>query len=287
MGSLRNPIGPLPSSTYWRRRAVALTLLVLVLLLVVWLVNLGGSGGGGDKDEGKGQGPGGAATAITPGPTPSGPVDESRPGGRDEADGGGSGSGDDGGATGGGDGGAGGDSGGGAGGGDGGGTGGGSGGGAGGGRLGIGEGQSAPAAAGLPECQPGAVKLTVRSVKGAQAKQTYEPGENPSFRIVVTNSSASPCAVDFGHESASLTITDADGGRVWATEDCPKGVARVLVEVPGDGTAERTVTWDRKRSAEHCAAPAGGTAPGAGTYLVVVKLEELGTDRASFSLEED
>ncbi|MEK8172011.1 hypothetical protein NKH77_29825 [Streptomyces sp. M19] len=50
MGSLRNPIGPLPSSIYWRRRAVALALLVLTVLLVVWVFAMGDSGGGGEDD---------------------------------------------------------------------------------------------------------------------------------------------------------------------------------------------------------------------------------------------
>ncbi|MGW5690790.1 hypothetical protein ACWEWX_07435, partial [Streptomyces asiaticus] len=80
MGSLRNPIGPLPSSIYWRRRAVALALLIAIILVVIWAFGWGGSGGGG-SDEGKGGG-GGPAGTITPGPSSSGPVNSERPGGR-------------------------------------------------------------------------------------------------------------------------------------------------------------------------------------------------------------
>lgn len=286
MGSLRNPIGPLPSSIYWRRRAVGLAVLILVLLLVIWAFGWGGSGGDGGKDEGKGSGGGGAASTITPGPTSSTPVNSQRPGGRDESDDGGTGSGDtsgtDSGGSGDGDTGGGIDAGG-----DGGdgsaagsdGTGGGTGG-----TLGIGDGQSVPAGSSLAACTPSAVELTVRSVKDSRVKNTYEPGEEPTFEIIVKNSSDTACKVDFGRAAASLTITDAENDHVWASGDCPEGSKSVLVEVAGKGQAKRTVEWDRKRSAEHCAKPSGDVSATAGTYLVEAKVEGLGTARVSFVL---
>ncbi|WP_262704433.1 MULTISPECIES: hypothetical protein [Streptomyces] len=284
MGSLRNPIGPLPSSIYWRRRAVALALLIAIVLVVIWAFGWGGSGGGG-SDEGKGSGGGGPASTITPGPSSSGPVNSERPGGRDESDGGGSGSGgsggggsDDGGAD---------ASGGGAGGGSGsGGAGGSSGGGAGGG-IGTGTGQGLPAGSSLRDCRPGDAELTVRSVKDSKVKNTWAPGEKPNFEIVVKNTKSSSCKVDFGRAAASLTITDAHNAHVWASDDCPEGSAAALVEVPGSGQTKRTVEWDRKRSAEHCATPSGSASAKPGTYLVEVKVDGLGTAKVSFVLEKD
>ncbi|MEU0811664.1 hypothetical protein [Streptomyces sp. NPDC005970] len=281
MGSLRNPIGPLPSSIYWRRRAVALAFLILVLLLAIWAFGWGGSGGGGGKDEGKGSGGGGAASTITPGPTSSTPVNSQRPGGRDESDDAGTGGDDTGGADSGGSGdgtdtgGAGGDGSAAGSDGDGGGT---------GGSLGIGDGQSVPAGSSLAACTPGAVELTVRSVKDSRVKNTYEPGEEPTFEIIVKNSSDTACKVDFGRAAASLTITDAENDHVWASDDCPKGSKSVLVEVAGKGQTKRTVDWDRKRSAEDCAKPSGDASAKPGTYLVEAKVEGLGTARVSFVL---
>jgi hypothetical protein len=52
-----HPVGPLPASTYWRRRAV---LLVLVVLLLLVLRSCAGGGGGS---------PEGSATTPTPSPT--------------------------------------------------------------------------------------------------------------------------------------------------------------------------------------------------------------------------
>ncbi|MET7904299.1 hypothetical protein [Streptomyces sp. NPDC005336] len=287
MGSLRNPIGPLPSSIYWRRRVVALALLAAIALLVIWAFGWGGSGGGG-SDEGKGSGGGGPASTITPGPTSSTPVDSQRPGGRDESDNGGTGSGDTGGSgSGGSDGGGTGESGGGSGGGASG-SGGGSGGSGGGGDgIGTGTGQSLPVGSSLPDCKRGDVELTVRSVKGSKVKNTYAPGEKPTFDIVVKNSSKSSCKVDFGRAAASLTITDADNAHIWASDDCPEGSATALVEVAGSGETKRTVEWDRKRSAEHCATPTGSASAKPGTYLVEAELNGLGTAQVSFVLAKD
>ncbi|MCD9591899.1 hypothetical protein [Streptomyces sp. 8ZJF_21] len=290
MGSLRNPIGPLPSSIYWRRRAVALALFIAIVLVVIWAFGWGGSGGGG-SDEGKGSGGGGPASTITPGPSSSGPVNSERPGGRDESDNGGSGSGGSGGGSDdGGDGGK--DTGGGSGSGGAGGAGGtgGSSGGAGGssgGGIGTGTGRGLPAGSSLPDCRSGDAELTVRSVKDSKVKNTWAPGEKPTFEIVVKNTKSSSCKVDFGRTAASLTITDAQNTHVWASGDCPEGSASALIEVAGSGQAKRTVEWDRKRSAEHCATPSGSASAKPGTYLVEVKVDGLGTAKVSFVLEKD
>ncbi|MBH5335667.1 hypothetical protein IHE55_13020 [Streptomyces pactum] len=282
MGSLRNPIGPLPSSIYWRRRAVALLLLVGLVLLIFWAFNLGGSDDGG-KDSGKGAGESSGARTITPGPSSSTPVNGNRPGGRDEADDGGTGSsGQDGAEDTGGQGDGGGDTAGGSAG-----TGGGAGTGAAGRGVGVGDGAAVPADSTLPDCKAGAVELTVRSVLDGKVKNSYAPDEKPKFEMVVKNSSDSACKVDFGRASASLTITDSENDHVWATGDCSKGVAAAFVEVPGDGQTKRTVEWDRKRSAANCATPSGEAAAKPGTYLVEAKVRGLGAAQVSFVLEKD
>jgi hypothetical protein len=270
VGSLRNPVGPLPSSIYWRRRAVALSLVALLSLLIVWAVNSGGSGGG----EGQGKGPDadGPASSITPGPSSSGPAVSERPGGRDESEGSGGGTG---GGTGGGKGGG---TGGGAGddgaGGDGGST-----GGAGG--SGSSGGVGVPAGSSLPDCTAGATKLSVRSVKNS-----YAPGDKPKFEIVAKNSSGKTCKLDFGDKAAVLTITLADDDDpMWASDDCPKH-SRMLLQVPAEGESSRTVEWDRKPSEPECATPSAGSAK-PGTYLVEVKSAGLPTARVSFSLAKD
>ncbi|MFH8349093.1 hypothetical protein [Streptomyces sp. NPDC018045] len=264
MGSLRNPIGPLPSSIYWRRRAVALAVLVVLVLLVVWALNWTGNDGK-TGDEGKGPGGPGPATSITPGPNATDSGIDQKPGGRDESGSGGGSGGAGGSGAGGGTGGAGGS----------------------GGAPGTGDGApigegggTVPAGTALANCAPGTTELKLRSLK-----ETYEPGERPTFEVTIENSADSACKVDLGRGYAALTITGpADDERVWSSGDCPAGSGGTApVQVPAGGSVKRTVEWDRKPSTSECATPAA-EAVGPGTYQVEAKVGGLDAVRASFEL---
>ncbi|MFF3850163.1 hypothetical protein [Streptomyces sp. NPDC002328] len=281
MGSLRNPVGPLPSSIYWRRRVVLLSVVALLALLITWIVSSGGGGGGNGADGSNGKNP---APSITPGPSGSGPAISQNPGGRDESGDEGSGSGGSGGS------GSGSGSSAGAGGGSGAGAG-GSGAGAGGGSAGAGAdggagaGSSAttlPAGTTLPNCTASVVTLSLRSVRN-----TYSPGQTPTFQLTAKNSSGSDCKVDLGPKSAVLTITQAGGSDdYWSSDDCPRGAGSLLYRVTGGGGFTYTVTWDRKPSAPACATPGAGVA-GAGTYLVEAKVPGFAKVQTSFVLKAD
>ncbi|QYX78285.1 hypothetical protein [Streptomyces akebiae] len=279
MGSLRNPIGPLPSTIYWRRRAVLLTVVGLLAILVVWVV----TGGGGDGDNNAGE-PGGKnpVTSITPGPSGSGPAISEAPGGRDES-GDESSSGGDSSGTGSGEG-SGSGSGSGSGGGD---TTAGAGAAGGGtsddgGKNGSSSGEQVPAGSSLPNCTAGAVKLTVRSVRNA-----YEPGVNPTFELIARNSSGGDCKLDLGPDNTVVTITPADADDTfWASDDCHETAGSLMFKVPAGDRVTYTVEWNRDPSAPNCATPSPGSAT-AGTYLVEAKAPGLATARTSFVLEKD
>ncbi|MGA5100571.1 hypothetical protein ACPCAC_24805 [Streptomyces lavendulocolor] len=285
MGSLRNPVGPLPSSIYWRRRAVAASLVALLALLIVWFVSSGDDNGKNGGDTSDGAAP---ATTITPGPSRPGAAISEQPGGRDESS---AGQGDDGGKNGdtsapggpgggtdtGGDGtgtgpGGGGD-----------GTGTTSGGGSGGGTdTGAGAGgQQVPANSPLPNCTPTALQLTLRSVKVG-----YAPGEKPRFQLVARNTSATTCKTDLGAKTAVLTIKNDEADQVWSSKDCPKGSGTLLLRVPAGGSVTHTVEWDRRPSAPRCATPPA-TAAGPGTYLVEAAVPGVKVMPASFTLTKD
>lgn len=289
VGSLRNPVGPLPSSIYWRRRAVLLSVFALLALLVLWVVTSGGGGGRNGADGGGGKNP---ASSITPGPSGSGPAISQAPGGRDESSAGasggsGPGSGSGTGAGSGGGGGAG--AGAGAGGADGGPAGAGDlddgANGSGSGSDGSGGGGNAttlPAGTSLPNCAPGAVTLTLRS-----DRNDYAPDQTPTFRLTARNSSATDCKVDLGPKRAVLTITQAGGDDdYWSSADCPKGAGSLLYRVPARDSFTYTVRWDRKPSVPECATPPAGTAK-AGTYLVEAKAPGFATAQTSFVLKAD
>ncbi|MGW7368100.1 hypothetical protein ACWGI8_32930 [Streptomyces sp. NPDC054841] len=271
MGSLRNPVGPLPSSIYWRRRAVALTLMALLALLIAWAVGSGDSGVK-SSDDGK---PNDAkpAPSITPGPSGSGTAISEQPGGRDESGesgesdgtGGDAGTGTDAGTA---DGGKNGDP--------------GASGAANGGGASVGE--QVPAGSALPECAPGALKLALRSLKPA-----YGPGETPRFAFEVRNTSSVTCKADFGPKTAVLTvsaITDGKNDKVWSSKDCPPGGGTQFLKFPAGRTVTHTVDWDRRRSSPQCATPpAGPAAPG--SYLLEATFPGATVSPASFRLEKD
>ncbi|MFF9091067.1 hypothetical protein ACF1BE_32830 [Streptomyces sp. NPDC014991] len=282
MGSLRNPVGPLPSSIYWRRRAVLLSVIALLVLVVTLIVTLGGGGGKKNADGSDGKDP---AHTITPGPSDSesGPAYSQHPGGRDESSGGdssgtgsGSGAGSDGGSGqgDGGDGGSGGSGDGSAG------SGGGSGPGSAGGHVGTGD--ALPASSSLPGCTAQAVRLSLRSVHNS-----YSPDRTPTFELTAKNSSSADCKTDLGPKNAVLTITPADkDDPYWSSADCPDGTGSLTFRVPAGKSVTYTVKWDRKPSAPHCATPSAGSAK-AGTYLLEAKAPGFAKAQASFVLSAD
>ncbi|MEU1273356.1 hypothetical protein [Streptomyces sp. NPDC005799] len=281
MGSLRNPVGPLPSTIYWRRRVVLLSVLALLALLITWIVTSGG--GGGKKDDGaKGRTP---APTITAGPSGSGPAISQAPGGRDDSGGSGSSGSDSGGSSGSGsDGGSGAGSAGGAGGSGGSGGTEGSGGGAGGSGTGagVGQGDTIPAGSTLPNCTASAVRLSVRSLHN-----TYGPGDTPALLLTARNVSGQDCKVNLGPKSAVLTISQSDsGGDYWSSADCPRTSGSLLFRAPAGSSITYTVKWDRKPSVPNCATPPAGSA-GAGTYLVELTAAGFGKQQTSFVLNDD
>ncbi|MFD8222563.1 hypothetical protein ACFV16_00095 [Streptomyces massasporeus] len=285
MGSLRNPVGPLPSSIYWRRRVVLVSVVAVLALLTLWIVTMGG-GGGKDGDNGaNGKNP---APSITPGPSSSGPAISQAPGGRDESGDEGSGGSGDGSGSGSGDG-SGDDSGSGSGdgagsGGSGGSEGAGGSGGSGSGTAsgGVGAGDTLPAGSTLPNCTASAVKFSLRS-----RHNTYDPEQTPTFLLTARNVSGSDCKIDLGPKNAVFTIAPASSDDdYWSSEDCPKAAAHQLYRVAAGSGITYTLKWDRKPSAPECATPPAGSA-GSGTYLVEAKAPGFAKVQTSFVLSAD
>ncbi|WP_380278378.1 hypothetical protein [Kitasatospora purpeofusca] len=291
MPSLRQPVGPLPASIYWRRRIVVLVAAVAVAALVIWLMtDQGGGGDGKDKaaqavpTQSQSQTP---AQAITPGASPTGPANNSRPGSGSGGSGGavgGSGGGDvslsTGGTTGGanpapatggaaagggaagGSGGAGGSAGGGA-------------GGTGGGGTGGPPPVNTPEIMALPVCASSQVTLNLTGAQNA-----YQPKDKPKLALTINNSSGTTCRLDLGRTASAITVTASNGERIWSSGDCPADRNSSWVQLPASGGLTETFSWDRVRSKPQCATADPAPAP-AGTYLVVADLTGLSGGQAS------
>ncbi len=265
---MRNPVGPLPSSIYWRRRAVLASVVALIALLVVWVVS---SGGGTSSTDGKGQKEPDPAASITPGPAGTGPAISQAPGGRNES---GSGAGKNG------------EPGSGSGSGSGPGSGPAAGGAAGGGAPGGGGAGGAvhvPADSPLPTCSTSGLQWEVKSVKNE-----YEANEKPRLELTARNTSGTTCKVDLGPKQAVLTILQATGNKaVWSSADCPSGAGSEFFRVPAQGETKQSMEWDRKFSApDKCQTPPPGTAA-PDTYVVEVKSPGMPVARTSFVLKHD
>ncbi|MCX5398780.1 hypothetical protein [Streptomyces sp. NBC_00102] len=275
MGSLRKPVGPLPSSIYWRRRVVAAILVALLAALLAW-VFLPGTGHKKSAPDAK---PGSSepARSITPGPSDSGPAISQQPGGRHESGGGDSDGASSDGSTDGANGddattspspGA--DA-----------------------SADAASGGTAPAAgtkgiqvpanSALPDCRPAAVQLSVRT------KVTYGPEETPKFELIAKNTSTGDCKADLGPKTVVLTVTDASGDdddQVWSSKDCPAASGSLYFKVPAGQTVIRTIDWNRARSTPGCATPRTGKAA-PGTYLLEAEAPGEPLQRASFVLAKD
>ncbi|MFD4605110.1 hypothetical protein ACFWPQ_44725 [Streptomyces sp. NPDC058464] len=281
MGSLRNPVGPLPSSIYWRRRVFMLSALAVLALLIAWIVT--SNGGGGKKNAGGSDGKNPVST-ITPGPSGSGPAISQAPGGRDESSGGGSGSGGGssagtGGASSPGSAGSSGSS-------DSSGSSGSSGSSSGSGDdVTSGSGgtvASLPGSSALPNCTAGSVALSLKSLHNS-----YSPEQTPTFELTARNTSSSDCKIDLGPKSAVLTITQASADdSYWSSADCPKAAGSRWYRVPAGSSITYTLKWDRKPSAAQCATPPAGSA-GTGTYLLEAAAPGHAKAQASFVLTAD
>ncbi|MBV6697122.1 hypothetical protein KV557_08315 [Kitasatospora aureofaciens] len=292
MPSLRQPVGPLPASIYWRRRVVVLAAIAAVIALIAWLMSGQGGGDNGPQSKTAQAAPPQSQTpaqAITPGASPSGPA--APPGGGSTggsggatggaANGGpvaGSGGGEVSLSTGGSNGGApnpapatGGAAAGGAAGGGTGGTGGSGGsGGTGGGAPAV----NTPEVMALPVCASSQVALEL-----ASAQNSYQPKDKPRLALTVRNSGAN-CRVDLGRAASAITVNASNGDRVWSSGDCPADRGSSWLQIPASGSQIETFTWDRSRSKPQCAT-ADPASPANGTYVVLAELTGLSGDKVS------
>ncbi|MFD4654571.1 hypothetical protein ACFWP2_02960 [Kitasatospora sp. NPDC058444] len=276
MPSLRQPVGPLPASIYWRRRIVVLVAVAAVVALIAWLmIDQGGGGDGGSQDKAAQAVPSQSQTpaqAITPGASPSGPA--ARPGGgsgggpvaggggtevnlsggtgagANPAPGGGAAP-----ATGGGAGGSGGA---------------GAAGGAGGAPA-----VNTPEVMALPVCASSQVALEL-----AGTQNSYQPKDKPRLALTVKNSSGTNCRVDLGRTASVITVSGSNNDRVWSSGDCPADKGNIWVQLGANGSQTETFTWDRSRSKPQCAT-ADQTPPPSGTYVVLAELTGLSGDKVS------
>ncbi|SFD56331.1 hypothetical protein SAMN05421773_11942 [Streptomyces aidingensis] len=275
---------------------MVLLLLVLLGVLVFWALRTTAGNGGDQEPSGRDDNAGGGpAESITPGPTGTESVIDTRPGGRDETTGGTADETGDGAESGGADGQDGGD--GGADGqdgqdgqdgaeGDAGGT--------AAGQSGGGEGISVPVGS-LPDCRQSQVRISVRS-----DEPEYPPQSRPELLVTAENTSGTDCRIDLGHRAVTIELAFTGGDdeeQVWTSQECPAGPASVVRAVARGSSVTHSVIWDRRYSAAadegsgDCRSTKERPPAPAGTYLMDVAVDlggdATGTAQSVFTLSED
>lgn len=103
---------------------------------------------------------------------------------------------------------------------------------------------------------------------------SYQVGQKPALKLVVTNSGPVPCTRDVSDEARELVITSPDGAvRLWSSNDCysPKGPEPRILQA-GE-RVEFPVNWAGRTSAPGC--PRKRVVVQAGVYSVTPHLGPL------------
>ncbi len=134
------------------------------------------------------------------------------------------------------------------------------------------------AAPAVPACPDASIGL-----RAQVAAPSYPVGELPVFRILVSNTGATPCTRDLDAALQSATVYAADGTtRVWSSNDCFPGRSTDSPTLTPGKTTTFSVKWSRTTSEPTCTADRAPVA--AGAYQVVVSLGTLTSAPAPFTL---
>lgn len=134
---------------------------------------------------------------------------------------------------------------------------------------------TAPDPAGCPDADLGVV---------AEVEQpAYAVGEQPVFRLVVTNTGQQVCTRDLDASLQQVLVFGADGAsRLWSSSDCfPGGSDEFATLQPGEQRVY-SVQWSGTTSEPGCTAPRVPVP--AGQYSAVVTLGELTSQPVPFTL---
>ncbi|MGY2074634.1 MucR family transcriptional regulator [Blastococcus sp. SYSU DS0828] len=112
---------------------------------------------------------------------------------------------------------------------------------------------------------------------------TAPVGSKPTFELVVVNSSPVPCVRRLDKQLQELVMVDADGARVWGSNDCfPESSDDERTLAPGE-LVVFPVVWGGLTSEPTCTAPR--VTPPAGDYVLRGRLDTKVSGDAPITLQ--
>ncbi|ANC31303.1 hypothetical protein [Isoptericola dokdonensis] len=116
-------------------------------------------------------------------------------------------------------------------------------------------------------CAPEVVGL---DLTGGATRMT--PGDPVDLTLTVTNLGRVPCLVDASPSNLQVTVTDADGERVWSSADCTGGSETPALLGQGE-TWEVSTRWSGSTSNAKCEGKPSEV--GAGSYTLTPALGDV------------
>ena len=107
------------------------------------------------------------------------------------------------------------------------------------------------------------------------APEQIRAGSAPTLEIVVRNVSAVPCVRRLDKELQEIVLLDADGDRVWGSNDCLREESDRGRTLEPREDAALSVEWSGRTSEPTCTRER--TAPAAGAYVLRGRLDDKTT----------
>jgi hypothetical protein len=137
----------------------------------------------------------------------------------------------------------------------------------------------APSAPSPPpaQCADGSLRVTART-----DQPRYAEGEHPLFSLVITNTGSVPCTRDLDAARQAMAVVRKPGDGLWGSNDCsPAHSSDVRTLAPGQD-ATFTVRWAGRTSLPGCAGERTTVPPG--DYQLLTRLDGIVSDPTRFTL---
>lgn len=121
------------------------------------------------------------------------------------------------------------------------------------------------------------------AVKATVDQPTYKVGDQPVFKVVITNISTAACTRDMGSGLQQVWVQSLDGQRrFWSSADCAQGGPADIRTLKGGEQAAFTLTWSGTTSQPGCQAERVQVP--AGAYAVVAQFGSVQSSPATFNV---